>query len=168
MSSHAKVSVQVNARLQPFFDTQLNHNSEFQAEWERFEKLLDVDDRYLNGLRVGEMRPYRFGNGDAIFYSLVSETFDNGIKHYVIEIEDFLRKKAREALRQHQGLFKKCWRIVQGGVDRAASFDFYIQIAIAIGIVSILFASKIVSSDVPRINNPSVSEHQAPKLPKDK
>lgn len=110
------------------------------------------------------MRPYRFGNGDALVYSLVSEKFDNGIRNYVIQIEQFITEEAWEALKQDRGLLKKCWRTLRLGVDRAASFDFYIQIAIAIGIVSILLASKIVSPDMPQINNrPPVPEQQAPK-----
>jgi len=175
-----EIAIQVDANIQTLFDLQFNQNSEFKAEYERFERLLHVDDRYLNGLKVGDIRHYRFKNGNAIVYSLLAETLNKGMKNYVIEIQQYVTKDVLEALitkevleapkqlQQEQGLFKKCWRILQAGVDRAASFDFYIQIAIAIGIVSILLASKIVSSDVPKINNPSVSEHQAPKLPENK
>lgn len=163
------VNIQVDANLQTFFDTQLNQNSEFLAEYERFERLLHVDDRYLNGLKVGEMRPYRFNNGDVIVYSLVSETFGNGIKNYVIEIKQFIAKEVRDALKQDLGLFKKCWRILQRGVARADGLQFWIEIALAIGVLSILFTSKFISKDVPEINNlPPVPEHQAPKLPQNK
>ncbi|MFW9262626.1 hypothetical protein [Nostoc sp. CALU 546] len=175
-----EIAIQVDTNIQTLFNLKFNQNSEFKAEYERFERLLNVDDRYLNGLSVGDIRHYRFKNGDAIVYSLLAETLNKGMKNYLIEVQQYVRKDVLEALitkdvlehpkqlQEEQGLFKKCRRILQGGVDRAASFDFYIQIAIAIGIVSILFASKIVSSDVPKINNPSVSEHQAPKLPENK
>ncbi|MCF2152298.1 hypothetical protein IQ276_039115 [Desmonostoc muscorum LEGE 12446] len=162
------VNIQVDANLQPFFDTQFNQNSEFLAEYEHFERLLHVDDRYLNGLKVGETRPYRFRNDDTILYFLVSETFDNGIKNYVIEIKQFIAKDVWEALKQHQGLFKKSWHILQCAVARADSIQFWIEIVLAIGVLSILFTSKIFSSDVPERNNRSVPEHQAPKLPQNK
>ncbi|BAY96052.1 MULTISPECIES: hypothetical protein [unclassified Tolypothrix] len=163
MNIEQTVNIQVNV------NPQIHQNCEFKSAYEHFERLLHVDDSYFSGLNVGEMRTYRFKNGDAIVYSLVSEASSNGIKNYVIEIEHFIPKNAWEALKQNQGLFKKCWRILQRGVARADSFEFYIQIAIAIGVLSILFASKIVSSDVPEIKNrPPVPEHQAPKLPENK
>lgn len=164
-----KVNLQVNANLQTFFGTQLHQNMEFKAEYERFERLLNVDERYLNGLKVGEMRYYQFNNGDAIVYSLITETFDNGIKNYLIEIENFLSKKAWDTLKQHQGVFKRCFRLMRDGVARADSIDFYIQIAVAIGILSILFAAKFLSQDASEMKTrPPVPEQQVPKLPQNK
>lgn len=160
-----KVDILINANIQAFFDTQCNYSSEFKAEYERFERLINVDDRYLNDITVGEMRAYQFSTGDAIVYSLVTEAVENNIKSYVIEIECFIPKKAREALKAYQGLLKRCWRVLCLGVARANDIQFWIEIAIAIGILSILFTSKFLSNDVPEIkNNRPVPEQQAPKL----
>jgi hypothetical protein len=110
------------------------------------------------------MRTFQFSSGDAVVYSLVSETFDNGTTIYVVEITDFIAKNVREALNQHQSLFTKRWQTIRNGVTRANSNQFWVEILVAIIVLLTVFGSKIVTS-VPETNKRPRVEQQAPSSP---
>ncbi|UKO97999.1 hypothetical protein [Nostoc sp. UHCC 0870] len=172
----------LNSNVQVNVSSQIDQNPDFKSVYEYIKRLLNSDDTDLNGLEVGEMRPYLFRKPrEAIVYSLTDKRWEKGVIYYTIEIQQYLptdtlkalmNREVLEAFRNEDVLVnleqnRNCVTATKRGVYRADKILLWVEIVVTAIVLLIFLSSKLIPQNVSIRDSRPVPEQKSLEPPND-